>query len=1218
MAVIKYTAQDLLDNPSVLQEFVNTVADSIADLELGGDGEGDTYTLEAEDGDGTVTLNLDAGTGDDSSVVIEGGSDISVNYANDKLTIAYTAGGDSGNFVEVDTTTGEITDGTNVFQYLYQYLHVRFSDSDNGANFVTDPADVTGSSLYIGLANRSTSTNLTNASDYSWSEYTWSGVHNVFYRMTGGNRIDFLTSTLASVGNAVLFADGDSPLDFNVLMLNSGNLVDAAITTTKIADDAITTPKITANAVTATEINVSTLSALAADVGDVTAGTLQGGTIPDADAAPSGTESGSFFDLTAGKFVVGDSEEYILFDGSTVSISGIPIDANDLISISALDGRIQSSVQEYTPGNDYSTNDITVDGLQFFKANKAITNAPATRSDDDWDAMSAVLTGGTGITITDTTVAVDTDTIADTEWVVDNFTYTAGNGLTLNGNDFRVDLTANSGLKFTSGELEVNLADTKPGITVETDGFRVDTDLIADTEWVKDQSYLTSVANSNITERITIGNIDTDDIADTDWVKLEIAANAPNGISEGTGITITTSGNVDTIAVTNPFTEADESKLDGIASGAEVNVQSDWNQSSSSSDDFIENKPFNTVGDGLEVSSNALRVDLDGTTITRGSAGISVTNPFTDDDETKLDGIETGATADQTAAEIKTAYESNSDTNAFTDTLQTKLNGIESGAEANQNAFSKFALAGDATVVADADTDTFTFVQGDNISLNTQSGSDSLTIAHGDTSNVNDLGTSGGTTGYIFRHLTFDTNGHTTGYEALEQNSNVDSDNSVTVVVSGSDYKLEINADSIYSDMIRAGSITTTHLTTDTLDADQITVGDAFVNNLFAEYAKIDQIEADRIDTTVLNADSIVTRTIESNDYVEDTSGWHIDTDGSAEFSNVNIRGSSTVDTTVIGGVAAIRLLEEQEDDTLNGEIVGSSSSGAGDTDVPLSLYKVDLVDGQAGDIDLSSLNYHINCRLTSGSNGSAKSDFDDTDITLTFSYQFVDDDDNNVGSAVSTSKTVAFEDLNLSITNGNLFDTITNANSPDVFPDLTATSDAYKLNISVSATTSGNWGLSRITSGGILSVLVEEKPTNTKAYIASDDGSDHALTVAGGNGLRIVPRLLFDGSAAVVTLTLAEFTRDRLLSVLVTWDDTNKDDESAALVYFPVDSRNVYRRYYPSGSDSSSSEIVSFTGARVGTLDFDDNGGSLTLFGTNQASNISNARIRRVYLKYF
>lgn len=50
-------------------------------------------------------------------------------------------------------------------------------------------------------------------------------------------------------------------------------------------------------------------------------------------------------------------------------------------------------------------------------------------------------------------------------------------------------------------------------------------------------------------------------------------------------------------------------------------------------------------------------------------------------DGAKLDSIEASATADQTASEIKTAYESNSDTNAFTDALQTKLNGIEASAD---------------------------------------------------------------------------------------------------------------------------------------------------------------------------------------------------------------------------------------------------------------------------------------------------------------------------------------------------------------------------------------------------------------------------------------------------------------------------------------------------------------------------------------------------------
>ena len=49
----------------------------------------------------------------------------------------------------------------------------------------------------------------------------------------------------------------------------------------------------------------------------------------------------------------------------------------------------------------------------------------------------------------------------------------------------------------------------------------------------------------------------------------------------------------------------------------------------------------------------------------------------------KLDGIEANATADQTAAEIKTAYESNADTNEFSDAEKSKLAGLEAGAEVN-------------------------------------------------------------------------------------------------------------------------------------------------------------------------------------------------------------------------------------------------------------------------------------------------------------------------------------------------------------------------------------------------------------------------------------------------------------------------------------------------------------------------------------------------------
>lgn len=68
--------------------------------------------------------------------------------------------------------------------------------------------------------------------------------------------------------------------------------------------------------------------------------------------------------------------------------------------------------------------------------------------------------------------------------------------------------------------------------------------------------------------------------------------------------------------------------------------------------------------------------------ITEGSTNLF----FTSAEQTKLSGIETAATADQTDGEIKTAYENNANTNAFTDAEQTKLTGVATSATANPTA----------------------------------------------------------------------------------------------------------------------------------------------------------------------------------------------------------------------------------------------------------------------------------------------------------------------------------------------------------------------------------------------------------------------------------------------------------------------------------------------------------------------------------------------------
>ena len=187
------------------------------------------------------------------------------------------------------------------------------------------------------------------------------------------------------------------------------------------------------------------------------------------------------------------------------------------------------------------------------------------------------------------------------------------------------------------------------------------------------------------------------------------------------------------------------------------------------------------AGTGVEWTSN---IDVPGTLDVTGAttldSNLGVTGNITvsgtvdgrnvSTDGTKLDGIEAGAKGDQTAAEIKSAYEGVSNTNAYTDAEKTKLAGIATdsnnysissdlldednmasnsatkaasqqsikayvdanaggGGDANQNAFSNVAVSGQTTVAADTTTDTLTLAGGSNVTITTNDSTDTVTIA---------------------------------------------------------------------------------------------------------------------------------------------------------------------------------------------------------------------------------------------------------------------------------------------------------------------------------------------------------------------------------------------------------------------------------------------------------------------------------------------------------
>ncbi len=160
----------------------------------------------------------------------------------------------------------------------------------------------------------------------------------------------------------------------------------------------------------------------------------------------------------------------------------------------------------------------------------------------------------------------------------------------------------------------------------------------------------TNLAASIGTGDVQAGDVDAESSSDGYVLTSDGAGNAAWEVIPAAGGGVTTSGS----PVANDFARfTDSSTVEG-RSYAEV--QADLS---------------------LEIGTDVQAWDtvLDGTTAS-----------FTTADETKLDAIESSATADQSDAEIRTAVEAATDSNVFTDADHTKLNAIEASADVTDTA----------------------------------------------------------------------------------------------------------------------------------------------------------------------------------------------------------------------------------------------------------------------------------------------------------------------------------------------------------------------------------------------------------------------------------------------------------------------------------------------------------------------------------------------------
>lgn len=136
-------------------------------------------------------------------------------------------------------------------------------------------------------------------------------------------------------------------------------------------------------------------------------------------------------------------------------------------------------------------------------------------------------------------------------------------------------------------------------------------------------------------------------------------------------------------------TAAELNYTDGVTSA--IQTQLDAKASSSHTHTASDITDFDT-----EVSNNA--------SVTANTAKISYT------DAAKVAGIEAGATADQTGAEIKSLYEAEADTNAFTDAEKTKLSGVETSADVTDVVNVGSSIHGATAKTTPIDADTIPFI----------------------------------------------------------------------------------------------------------------------------------------------------------------------------------------------------------------------------------------------------------------------------------------------------------------------------------------------------------------------------------------------------------------------------------------------------------------------------------------------------------------------------
>lgn len=399
-----------------------------------------------------------------------------------------------------------------------------------------------------------------------------------------------------------------------------------------------------------------------------------------------------------------------LVAGSNVTLT--PDATNDKVTIAAKD-TTYSAASQSTAGLMSAADKAKLDGIEAGATNSVDTNTTYTLTQDSSDGHKITLTPSTG--------SPTTITIPD-----DNTTYGAAT-------------TSAQGLMSAADKTKLNGIST--GAEVNQSAFSNikvgDSTIAADSK----TDTLTLAAGSNVTltpdttnDKVTIAATNTN----TTYSIAKSGSTVTLTGSDGSTSSFTDANTTYSAATTSAnglMSSTDKSKLDGIASGAEVNQNAFGNVKVGSTTIAADGKT-----DTLElVAGSNVTLTPDGTNdkVTIAATDTNTTYTLTQD---ASDGHKITLTPSSGNATTITIPDNNTTYSDATTSVhglmtasdKTKLNGIQTGAEVNQSAFSNVAV-GSTTIAADSKTDTLTLVAGSNITLTPDATNDKITITATDT-----------------------------------------------------------------------------------------------------------------------------------------------------------------------------------------------------------------------------------------------------------------------------------------------------------------------------------------------------------------------------------------------------------------------------------------------------------------------------------------------------